>query len=439
MLPDFLKNIQDNQLFHPTDKILLAISGGMDSVVLADLLHKAKINFGMAHCNFCLRGEESEADEDFVKKLAKKYKVSIHVEKFDTVAFADTEKVSIQMAARMLRYAWFDKIISKENYQYLVTAHHQNDVLETVILNFTRGTGISGFHGIRPKSGHIVRPLLYADREQIRDYVAERQLAWREDSSNESNKYARNLVRNEVIPLLKNINSNLEQTIFQTVEKVDAIEANFYTEVDTLYTQFAKNEKGVIYLDMSKIGKLEPIYLFEILKNYNFNYLQTKEILEVLHEQAGKQFVSPTHVLVKDRSQLVITPKDISGFTSIEINVEDKEVEIPDLKLMIEKIQNSKLKIQNSKLIAMLDFEKLKFPLKLRKWKEGDWFIPLGMHGKKKISDLLVDQKVPLNLKSKVYVLTSGDSIVWVVGIRIDDRFKISENTENCYQIKLKG
>jgi tRNA(Ile)-lysidine synthase len=437
MLPEFLKYIHEKQLFNPSDKVLLAISGGMDSIVLADLLSKTKIDFAMAHCNFCLRGEESDADEDFVKKLAKKFKVSIYSEKFDTKAFAEQEKVSIQMAARMLRYTWFDQILTKEHYQYLVTAHHQNDVLETVILNFTRGTGISGFHGIRVKSGNIIRPLLFADREQIRDYVAEHQLAWREDSSNESNKYARNLVRNEVIPLLKQINSNLEETVFQTVEKVDAVEHNFYERIEKLEKEIKRVENGAVLLTINSLKDQPSIVIFELLKNYNFNYADVKEIQKAFDEQPGKQFISPTHVLVKDRDQLVITAKDISGFTSLEISEETKELTTPTFKLSIEITPNLKSKIQTAKSIATLDLEKLKFPLKLRKWKEGDWFIPLGMHGKKKISDFLIDQKVPLNLKDNVYVITSGDSIVWIVGMRIDDRFKIIDNTENCCFIKM--
>ena len=437
MLEDFKSFVTSEELFDPSDKILIAISGGIDSVVLADLFYKLKLNFAIAHCNFCLRGEESDADEDFVKKISKKYKVELYSEKFDTNLFAEQEKVGIQVAARMLRYTWFNKLCDQYGFQYIATAHHKNDVLETVLLNLVRGTGISGLHGIKAKNGRLIRPMLFADKEQIRDYVAEKQLIWREDSSNESNKYSRNLIRNEVIPLLKNINSNLEETIFQTVEKVSIAEEVFFSEIVNIKKAILINKEGSIIIQFDLFVPKPVLYLFELIKDFNFNYDQAGEIHQSLDQQSGKQFISPTHLLVKDRDTLVVTPKDISEFTSIEIKDDDLIVDATSFKLKLKALDIASFKLNTSAKMASLDYDKLKFPLKIRKWKEGDWFIPLGMNGKKKISDLLIDQKISLNLKEKVRVITSGDSIIWVTGIRIDDRFKVTPKTMKVYTMVI--
>ena len=226
MLKKFQNYIAAEQLFDLQDSVLLAVSGGMDSVVMAHLFFKAKFKFAIAHCNFGLRGEEADADEKFVKKLARKYKVPYFSEHFDTQAFADQEKISVQMAARVLRYEWFEKIRKEQQFQYLATGHHLNDMVETVLFNLTRGTGISGLHGILPKQDTLIRPMLFADKEMIYEYVVKNELLWREDSSNQSVKYQRNLIRNEIVPLLKNINPNLENTIRQTIEKVTGVEKN---------------------------------------------------------------------------------------------------------------------------------------------------------------------------------------------------------------------
>jgi tRNA(Ile)-lysidine synthase len=435
MLQAFKDFIESNDIFASNHKVLLAISGGMDSVALADLLHRSKIDFAMAHCNFCLRGEESEGDEEFVKKLSKKYKVPFFTEKFDTKLFAEKEKISIQMAARMLRYAWFEKLRVENNYQNIATAHHQNDVLETVILNFTRGTGISGFHGIKPKSGNIIRPLLFAEKEQIRDYVAENQLGWREDSSNESNKYARNLIRNEVIPLLKKINPSLEETVSQTIEKVNDAESVFFAKVEEIRQTIVKQEKQAIFIGLNISLNLNTTLFFELLKPYNFTFLQTTELLKSSDKQVGASYKSPTHELVLDRNQLVITPKNLSIFSSLEITESTKNAQFGSKSFNLEILPRQGLKINSDKNIALLDADLLTFPLKIRTWKEGDWFIPLGMNGKKKISDLLTDKKVPNNLKSEHYLLTSKESVVWVVGLQLDNRFKITDKTQRVLRI----
>jgi tRNA(Ile)-lysidine synthase len=437
MLKSFRQFAEANKIFDPEDNILLAVSGGMDSITLAHLFFQAKINFSIAHCNFNIREEESDADEGFVKKLAKKYKAEIHVKQFDTKAFADQEKISIQMAARALRYRWFQEVLEKYNFTKIATAHHKNDSLETVLLNLVRGTGISGLHGILPVSGKTIRPLLFADKDMIRDYVAENQLIWREDSSNESNKYHRNLIRNEVIPALKILNPDLENSIEQTIEKVRAVENIYFKHVGAVKEQILRKEGIDFFIDFQQLNsQLEgKIILWQLLKPFNFNFLQTGNIFNAISNGSGKIFESPTHKLNIDRASLIISPKNIKAFESEEITDKTAHISHEGFELQFTVEKASEVTVSSNKNIAFLDYEKLNFPLNIRKWKPGDWFFPLGMNKKKKLSDFMIDEKIPLNLKERTYVLISGDSISWVVGKRIDDRFKITDKTEKIFKI----
>jgi tRNA(Ile)-lysidine synthase len=442
MLNEFLTFINKQNLIQPTQKVLLAVSGGMDSVVMCDLFSKAKFDFAIAHCNFGLRGEESNEDEMFVKKLSIKYKVPFFVTTFQTAEFAENEKISTQMSARVLRYQWFEKLRLQHGFAAIATAHHQNDVLETVLLNITKGTGIAGLHGIRPKSGYVIRPMLFAEKEGIFDYVVENQVIWREDSSNESNKYQRNLIRNEVVPLLKQINPNLENTIQQTVERIVAVEAIFEQEMELLRKQITWTDGQTVYVNFKAIQTLsEPIIkLAELLKPYNFQYQQCHDIFEAFDKESGKSFISPTHILVKDRTELVITKKNLQSFESQVIERAGTVIEINEKMLSIGESTEIEegFTVSTAKKIACLDADKVRFPLQVRKWKEGDWFCPLGMNKKKLISDFLIDQKVPLNLKKEVYLLTSNGSVMWVIGFRIDDRFKVTDKSVNVCKMEIK-
>lgn len=441
MLNDFLTFINKENLFSTNHKILLAVSGGIDSVVMCELFHQAKLNFAIAHCNFGLRGDESNDDELFVKKLSIKYKVPFFATTFQTAEFAENEKLSTQMAARILRYDWFEKIRKDNNFDFVATAHHQNDVLETILLNLTKGTGIAGLHGIRIKNNQIIRPIWFAEKEMIFDFVVENQLIWREDSSNESNKYQRNLIRNEVVPLLKQINPNLEQTILHTVGKVKAAEEIFEQEIELLRSQTVWSGNGAYYVNFKAIQTLSSpvIKLEELLKPFHFNYTQAQEIFEAFDKEAGKIFHSPTHTLIKDRTELVITERDLQEFSSLLVNKEQTSVAVAQIEINIEHSDLPEgFQIPTAKKIACLDADLLKFPLQLRKYKEGDWFCPLGMNKKKLISDFLTDLKIPLNLKKQVYVLTSNGSVVWIVGHRIDNRFKVTEKTVKICKMELK-
>ncbi len=442
MLDEFLTFINKEKLVNSSEKILLAVSGGMDSVVMCDLFSKAKLDFAIAHCNFGLRGEESNEDEAFVKKLSIKYKVPFFVTTFQTAAFAEQEKLSIQMAARILRYDWFEQLRQQHGFAAVATAHHQNDVLETVLLNLTKGTGIAGLHGIQIKNGTVIRPIWFAEKERIFDYVVENQIIWREDSSNESNKYQRNLLRNEVVPLLKQINPNLEQTIQQTVARVQAVEAIFTQEIALLRKQIVWSDGQATYLNYKALQAHNQglIVLSELLKPYHFSYQNCQEIWAAFDKEPGRTFLSPTYELVKDRTELVITRRNLSNFVSKVIEATESMVEAGHFQLLFQQADREEShQIPTAKRIACLDADKVRYPLQLRKWKEGDWFCPLGMNKKKLISDFLTDQKVPLNLKKEVYVLTSNGSIMWIVGHRVDDRYKVTDKTTKLLTIEMKG
>jgi tRNA(Ile)-lysidine synthase len=440
MMDKVLAFNDQHQLFTPSDRLLAAVSGGIDSVVLCDILSCLKISFALVHCNFGLRGEESDADELFVKKLAKKYEVPVFVEHFSTQQFAGQEKISIQMAARYLRYDWFEKIRQQQGYDWIATAHHHNDAAESILLNLTRGTGIAGLHGIPAKVGHIIRPLLSLTKDDIYDYVTARQLSWREDSSNENTKYQRNLIRQEVIPRLKQINPNLEQTLATTIQKVQGAEAVFQQYVDQVRAQACRQQAEALYLDLGPLRAATslPVVLAEILKPYQFNYDTVLEMVAAFSSISGKRFESPTHVLVKDREQLVLTAKDLGAFGSYQIQAGDAWLEHPGICLQLRECPAEGYQIPRSRKTAALDYNLLQFPLKVRPWKEGDWFVPLGMNGKKKVSDFLISEKVPANLKSRVMVLTSDKSIVWIIGYRPDNRFRITEKTEKVLELEIK-
>jgi tRNA(Ile)-lysidine synthase len=441
MLEKISSFINENQLAPAGSKIIVAVSGGLDSVVLADVLHKLKYEIAFAHCNFGLRGEDSEADELFVKKLAKKYEAPFYSEHFSTKAFAEEHGLSIQMAARQLRYAWFEKLRQENHFDFIATAHHQNDTLETILLNLTRGTGLAGLHGIPPRNGQIIRPLLCMAKDDLYDYLVENRLAWREDASNETTKYQRNLLRHDVVPVLKTINPNLEETIFQTSERIRGAEAIFERYVSEVKNRALSETDEAAFINVPEMetSLSLAVVLHELLKPYHFPFEKSKIIAGNLHNTSGTQFESPTHTLVIDREQLVITPKDLRTFSSYEISETDTELKTDTFRLKLKRVPAEGYKIPKGKNVAALDAGLLQFPLKLRPWQEGDWFVPLGMNGKKKISDLLIDQKVPLNLKSNVLVLSSGPSIAWVVSLRPDNRFKVSEKTEEVLEVWFEG
>ncbi len=439
MLQKVSSYIAAQQLCQPTNKILAAISGGIDSIVLCELLHALKYDFAIAHCNFGLRAEDAEADQLFVKKLAKKYEVPFFTENFNTAAFAEQEKVSIQMAARTLRYTWFEQLRQQQGYDYIATAHHSNDTTETILLHLTKGTGIAGLHGIPPKNGFIIRPMLSVTKDEIYDVVTSRKLIWREDDSNETTKYQRNKIRHEVIPVLKTINPNLEETMQHTAERVSHAEAIVAAYINNLRAQSINEADDATYLSLEPLQQATglPVVLHELLRLYNFSYAVVLELADALQGLSGKAFHSPTHTLVKDRDQLVITPRNLNSFGSILLHEGATAVDAGQVYFTLKYEAADKYKLSTKPHVAALDAEQLVFPLRVRAWQQGDWFVPLGMNGKKKISDFLIDTKIPANLKAQTLVLVSDQSVVWVAGQRLDNRYKVTDKTQQVLEITM--
>ncbi|MGQ0828201.1 MAG: tRNA lysidine(34) synthetase TilS [Bacteroidota bacterium] len=436
----FLSYIKKENLFTPSDKILLTVSGGIDSVVMCELFYKAKLNFAIAHCNFQLRGKESDGDELFVKQLASTYKVPFFYERFDTSTHADKYKISIQMAARDLRYGWFEEIRKKEKFQYLATAHHLNDSIETFFINLLRGTGIAGLHGILPKQGKIIRPLLFATKNEIEAFAKKNKLKHHEDSSNVSDKYVRNKLRHHVIPIFKELNPDLENGINETVQRLKNVELIYKNEIENKRATIVKEEKNSVTISIRQLKKLQPLsaYLYNFLKLYNFNASTVEAIIAALDGESGKQFFSDTHRLIKDRDLLIIESlKSKVQSLKFKVKTTQKELFFDGLKLKfksLSKLSTSDFRLPTS---ATIDFHKLQFPLEIRKWEKGDVFYPLGMKGKKKLSDFFIDKKLSISQKENAWLLTSKGQIVWIIGLRIDDRFKITDKTDKIYLAEL--
>ncbi len=435
MLQRFESHIKNNLPFLRKSKCLIAISGGQDSVVLTHLCFDLKLKIGLAHCNFNLRGDESDADEDFVLQMAEDLDAEVFIKSFNTEDYAKANQLSVQMAARELRYQWFDELIEQFHFDYLLTAHHADDNLETFLINLSRGTGLEGFTGIPEINNNIVRPLLPFSREQIEAYARDNKLQWREDSSNTSKKYLRNKLRLDVIPVLKEINPQLLQNFNKTLSFLQ--DANEIVENSTVDIQkkVVTIEDDLIILDIKKLKKLSnpKAYLYQLLKDFNFT--EWDDVANLLNTQSGKQVYSESHRLLKDRGTLILSDREIESHLEIRISVKDNKVETPLGTLFFDEADALFGKRSN---VIFVDEEKLKFPLKLRKWEEGDYFHPFGMQGKKKLSKYFKDEKMSLIDKDQSWVLCSGDDIVWVVGRRADDRFKVVENTSKILKIELQ-
>ena len=432
----FNQFITKNNLFSPKDKLLLTVSGGLDSVVLCELCKQAGYNFAIAHCNFQLRDTDSERDEKFVSALAGKYKVDFHVVKFDTKKIAKERKISTQEAARELRYYWFEEIRKNSDYQYILTAHHADDNIETVMMNFFRGTGIKGIRGIEPKHGFIVRPLLFAHRNELENFLQENKLDFVNDYTNQQDDYTRNYFRNQVIPFIEKSFPEVKDNILTNINRFREIESLYQQAIDLHKKKLIEPKGNEIHIPVLKLKKTEPLHsvVYEIIRGYGFSSSQTGEVIALLDSESGKYVQSSSHRIIKNRKWIIIAPKQAEQAEIIIIDgIGNWQFAIGNLQIETTPTANCQLPTANS--AACLDADEIKFPLLLRKWKQGDYFYPLGMRKKKKLSRFFIDQKLSKTEKEKVWVIEMDKIIIWVVGHRIDDRFKITDTTKKVLKI----
>lgn len=434
----FINNIEGEVLFSKKDKLLLGVSGGVDSVVLTHLVNCHGNDFAIAHCNFNLRGDESNGDESFVKELAESYGVRLFSVSFDTKGFAEELGISIEMAARKLRYDWFDKICNENGFDYIVVGHHLDDVLETFFLNLARGTGIRGLSGIKAKAGRIIRPLLFASRKEIEAYALENNLDFRFDSSNDDIVYKRNNVRHKVLPLMEELNPSFRLSLKKTIYYLNQTEELFLKKVEELREELVSVSEEGILIDKTKLESLspKPLILYELLRPYNFNNETVEEIINSSNN-TGSKFYSSTHRLVVDRNNYIIT---LPEKESLELfYIEENQINISDpieMNIIVEDNSNG-YKIPKSKNIAVFDLMEIEFPIVIRKWQKGDYFKPFGMSGFKKISDFFIDEKMSIPEKENCWIMLSGNRIMWIIGKRTDDRFRVSEDTRKIFKIEI--
>lgn len=428
--------IVENELLTDGKKVIVGVSGGADSVALLDILHSFKLECIVAHCNFHLRGEESNRDAFFVEELCKKYGLKYERIDFDTEAYAERESISIEMAARELRYNWFEQIRIIHLAQKIAVAHHRDDSVETILLNLIRGTGIRGLTGIPPINGYVIRPLLCLSRKDILEYLKERKLNYVDDSTNSEDLYSRNKIRLNIIPLLETINPSVKDAIIRTSDNL--------SQVANIYHMYINQVKSAIFNDNKisialLIQYLEPeAILFEILSPYGFNAATIQAVFESLLSQSGKIFHSDTYELLKDRSFLILKKKESLTLDSFNIHESDRTIMHP-IHMSIERILiDGDFAIDRNTNILYLDAGKVIYPLTLRHWRQGDKFVPFGMKGKKKVSDYFSDHKFSLFDKEAAWLLCSGDDILWIVGHRSDDRFKVDDKTTEVIKITYK-
>ncbi|RED26165.1 tRNA(Ile)-lysidine synthase [Flavobacterium cutihirudinis] len=436
MFSKFQDHIVSRFPFLESKKLFLAVSGGLDSMVLLHLMKQLPFEIAVLHCNFQLRGIESFGDQEFVQKYCNQNDIPFFTTQFDTKAFAEDYKLSTQVAARELRYSWFYELLDEENFDYILTAHHADDNLETFIINLTRGTGLDGLTGIPEENDRIIRPLLPFSREEILKFAEGNNIEWREDSSNASNKYLRNKIRHDLVPVLKEINPNFLDAFQKTQSYLQESQEMVEDASIMIYQQVAREEGEDIHFDLNQLKKLPNYksYLYQWLNEFGFT--AWNDIYDLVKGQSGKQVISSAFRLLKNRETLILSPlSEESENEEFEIQENDTEVNFP-LKLRLCNVDH--ISIESNKAI-FVDSEKIRFPLILRKWNEGDVFHPFGMQGKsKKVSKLFKDEKLSLIEKEKTWILSSDNQIVWVVGLRQDERFKIENTTNNILKIELQ-
>ena len=437
MIKAFNHFIEEQKLCNYDDNILVAVSGGCDSVVLLDLLYKSEFKISVAHCNFKLRGVESDEDEKFVASLAKGYGVPYFAKSFDTKKYASENGLSVQEAARDLRYQWFEKLSDEHSLDKVAIAHHLDDQAETFFINLSRGSGLKGLKGMPIKRGKIIRPLLFARREEVEAYADSNSLEYRTDSSNASVKYLRNKIRHELMPVLKKLKPGFQEQLEKSLQFLAEDNEVFQQMIDDKKKKIIHPESNYEWIIKSDLVGLHPALFFHILETYGFNRSVTDDLLSALNrDSTGKVFESASHRLLIDRDRVIIQPNVLQNKWKGELSIIESIQDPIELQLSNMGIDDFTLDKDNK--IAAFDADLLKLPLTLRLWQTGDYFVPFGMSGKKLVSDLLIDIKLNRFEKEQVWVLLSGNEIIWVVGYRATNTFKIGKNTRNVLQLTVK-
>lgn len=433
MIKQLISFNKNHRLFNHSSKILVAVSGGIDSMVLLHLLNQLPNQIMVAHCNFKLRQHESDADELFVKNYCNKQQIQCSITSFNTEAFAISNKISIQEAARKLRYQWFNELLENLGFDHAAVAHNMNDVAETMLFNLARGTGIQGLSGINVKHNTVIRPLLFASRQAIINYAQEHAVPFTEDSSNASDKYSRNRIRHNIIPELEIINPRFIQNAYNSANILQQYKSFIEQAKSEAIATCVSTVEQYMFIRIAEFDKLHRILQFEILKQYGFNPQAINNIIKAMQGQPGKQFHSVSNTLVVDRENLIISRKRTTSMQSFNIIPTKKPLELP-IPLSWKIIQREIYTIQPKKHIAAFDFDMLKETLTLRKWNDGDYFVPLGMTGKKKISDYFTDHKFSYFEKHETWLLCNGNDIIWIVNHRSDNRYKITNKTKTVIE-----
>ncbi len=442
MLVDkFRKYITEHALVNPDDRILLTVSGGVDSMVMMDLFVNAGYNVGVAHCNFQLRGAESDEDEVLVSQRAAYYGLPFYNRKFDTKGEMEASGESVQMAARRLRYAWFDALSEEHGYDAVAIAHHADDSIETFFINLMRGTGLKGLTGIHKVNGKIIRPLLFASRREILDYAAAGGIPYREDSSNRSTKYMRNKIRLGIVPLLRDINPNFTELMGANISRLTDAQLFIDRCIENILNESVTDLDGLTVIDPAKIDPRMPLnyVIYEIMNSgFGFKGDVVDRLVDALQRGAtGKRFYSRDYSAVIDRGRIIVGPVTDGDDCESQLAAESHKIYCGNSVLYVEHTDIDRVEsLRQPQDAALLDEDKLQWPLTVRRWRPGDWFVPFGMNGRKLVSDFLIDEKVSVPEKKRQFVLLSGDDIVWVIGRRIDDRYRVGDTTENILRIK---
>lgn len=440
LIDKFQDYVTRHELFSRQDKILLTVSGGVDSMVLMSLCVNSGYNVGVAHCNFCLRGQESDEDEILVQERARKYGIECHNRRFDTVGEMERTGESMEMAARRLRYTWFAELCEKHGYTVVAVAHHIDDSIETFFINLLRGTGLRGLTGIHKQVGHIVRPLMFATRKEILEYAMKKHIPYRDDSSNKSTKYLRNKIRLGLIPRIREISPRFPFIMHQNIERLISAQNFIQGAIDNIYTQAVTEQSGVFTLHVERIAdpKSRDFVIYEILSSrFGFKGDTVDGLCKALAQNnSGKRFYSRSNVAYVDRGNIVITSISEEDSCLITVREGQQRAYCGNSALYFELCDVDSLTTYNvADNVALLDADKLTYPLTLRRWMEGDSFTPFGMTGSKKVSDFLIDAKVSMAEKGRQFVLLSQGEIAWLVGRRIGDEFRITDKTERVIRI----